>query len=115
MRYNMKKNLITVLTFGLLAALMFSCNTEPVIKPDITGDSAMTMKIKNSIGQGQQVTTGWSWILWYVPVLFLVVAWGWREFVAKKPKDCPPTVTAKKKKKKPTSSAPSSKNLPAKN
>lgn len=104
----MKKNLNTLLTFAFLAAFMISCNTEPVVKPDISGDSAMTMKIKNSIGEGQQVTTGWSWILWYIPVLFLVVSWGWREFVAKRPKDCPPVNRTKKRKRKQTKSASSS-------
>jgi len=109
MRHNMKKNMISILTFALLALLTVSCNTDPVIKPDITGESAMMMKVKSSIDQGQQVTTGWSWILWYIPVLFLVVSWGWREFVAKKPKDCPQTRVVKKKKKKPSvKTAPSS-------
>lgn len=100
-------NITKTLALVLLAMLAVSCNTEPVVKPNITSDSAMTMKIKSSIGQGQQVTTGWSWILWYIPVLFLVVSWGWREFVAKRPKDCPPVNRAKKKKRKQTKSASS--------
>jgi len=79
--------------------------------PNMSGDSAMTMKIKSDIENGKQVvTTGYAWILWYLPILFLVVAWGWREFIAKRPKDCPPVHAKKpvKKRKKPTESAPSS-------
>jgi hypothetical protein len=80
----MKKNLTTILAFALLTVLMISCNTEPEIKPSITGDSPMMLKIKNDIEQGKQVTTGYAWILWYLPVVFLVVAWGWKEFINKK-------------------------------
>jgi hypothetical protein len=116
----MKKNLTTILAFALLSALMVSCNTDPQIKPDITGDSTMMFKIKNDIEQGKQVTTGYAWILWYLPVLFLVVAWGWKEFINKKlVKECQNCgaidgVVAnrkpQKKRKKPTAvqSAPSS-------
>jgi hypothetical protein len=119
----MKKNLFSILAFALLAVLMVSCNTDPEIKPDISGDSAMLIKIKSDIEQGKQVTTGYAWVLWYLPVVFLVVAWGWKEFINKKPvKECENCgaidgkVTGRKtkKKKKPTvvQSAPSS-NPPA--
>lgn len=46
----------------------------------------MVMKLKNDLQQGSNMDCNWGWILWYAPILFLVVAWGYRELIAKKPK-----------------------------
>ena len=68
--------------------LLSGCAISPVIIPDSTQDSAMLLKIKNDIEQGNKIDSGWGWILWYLPVLFLVCAWGYKEFFGKK-HDCP--------------------------
>ena len=47
----------------------------------------MLLKIKNDIENGKELQTGYAWILWYLPVLFLVVSWGYKEFFGKKPKE----------------------------
>jgi hypothetical protein len=72
----------------LLLALAFlviaGCNTAPVIIPDTTSDSPIIMKLKHQILNGTQITSNWGWILWYLPVLALVVGWGWKEFFGRK-------------------------------
>jgi hypothetical protein len=71
--------------FLLMAALMVAgCNTAPVIVPDTTSDSPIIMKLKHQILNGTQITSNWGWILWYLPVLALVVGWGWKEFFGRK-------------------------------
>jgi hypothetical protein len=71
--------------FLLMAALMVAgCNTAPVIVPDTTSDSPIIMKLKHQILNGTQITSNWGWILWYLPVVALVVGWGYREFFGRK-------------------------------
>ena len=79
----MKKILPLALLFVLVG-----CAVSPEMIPDSTGDSAMLLKIKNDIEKGKELQTGYAWILWYLPVLFLVLAWGYKEFFGKKGK-CP--------------------------
>lgn len=74
----------------LLIALCFlfvACNTTPEIIPDPPPDSPVVMKLKHDILTGGK-TTFWGWILWYVPVLLLVIAWAYREFFYKAKKNC---------------------------
>jgi len=116
MRITMNK--ISILTSMMLALVLAACDTQPKIIPDTTGDSAMILKIKDGINSGQlHSTSGYSWILWYIPILFLVIAWGWRELIAKKSvKQCDncgyfvgsPIKSNQKKKKKKPQTAPSS-------
>jgi hypothetical protein len=68
--------------------MLYGCSISPQIIPDTTGDSAMLLKIKSDIEKGKDLQTGYGWILWYLPVLFLVCAWGYKEFFGKK-HDCP--------------------------
>lgn len=71
--------------FLLMAALMVAgCNTAPVIVPDTTSDSPIILKLKHQILNGTQITSNWGWILWYLPVLALVVGWGYKEFFGRK-------------------------------
>jgi hypothetical protein len=73
----------------LLLAFLSGCAsmTAPEMVPDNTTDSVIMMKLKHEILNGDQISQNWGWILWYLPVLFLVVAWAWKEFVKKKD-DC---------------------------
>ena len=73
----------------LLIAFLSGCAsmTAPEMVPDNTTDSVIMMKLKHEILNGDQISQNWGWILWYLPVLFLVVAWAWKEFIAKKKDD----------------------------
>jgi hypothetical protein len=72
----------------LILVLIFAgCDTTPEIIPDITGDNVIMMDIKSQIENNKMVKDDYTWIFWYLPVLFLVVAWGYKEFFTKK-KSC---------------------------
>ena len=78
----MRKIWALVLVVALAVA---ACNsTGPEIVPDITGDSVIMLDIKSQIEHNKTVKDDYSWVIWYLPVLFLVVAWGWKEFFGKK-------------------------------
>ena len=69
----------------LVLALVFAgCDTTPEIVPDITGDNVIMMDIKSQIENNKMVKDDYSWVIWYLPILFLVVAWGYKEFFTKK-------------------------------
>ena len=71
----------------LFCLVLVGCNTTPEIIPDPPPDSPVVMKLKNDIITGQKGGF-WGWVLWYVPVLLLVVAWTYREFFYKSKKKC---------------------------
>lgn len=64
-----------------LATLAACASTNPEIVPDNTSDSVILKKINHEIASGEVFKTGWQWILWYLPFVFLVVSWGWRQFI----------------------------------
>lgn len=70
----------------LLLAFLSGCvsMTAPEMVPDNTTDSVIMMKLKHEILNGDKISQNWGWILWYLPVLLLVVAWAWKEFIKKK-------------------------------
>jgi hypothetical protein len=68
----------------LVAAFVAGCGTAPEMLPDNTTDSVIMMKLKHEITNGDKITQNWGWILWYLPVLFLVVAWAWKEFITRR-------------------------------
>ena len=69
----------------LILVLIFAgCDTTPEIIPDITGDNVIMMDIKSQIENNKMVKDDYSWVIWYLPILFLVVAWGYKEFFTKK-------------------------------
>ena len=69
----------------LVLALVFAgCDTTPEIVPDITGDNVIMMDIKSQIENNKMVKDDYGWGIWYLPILFLVVAWGYKEFFVKK-------------------------------
>jgi len=75
---------MTIRILLMLAFLILvGCNTSPVIVPDNTTDSPVMMKLKHDITNGGSVDRNWGWVLWYVPILLLVLAWVWKEFVNK--------------------------------
>jgi hypothetical protein len=41
------------------------------------------LKLKHDILNGDKIAGNWGWILWYVPVLLMILAWVWKEFINK--------------------------------
>jgi len=72
--------LVLIMALGVAACQ----STAPVIIPDITGDSVVMLDIKSQIENNKMVKNDYGWVIWYLPILFLVVAWGWKEFFGKK-------------------------------
>ena len=66
---------------ALSLVLLTACSTAPQIVPDNTSESVILKKINHEISTGASFQTGWQWILWYLPLLFLVVTWGWRQWI----------------------------------
>jgi len=80
--------LFVVVCIMLIMSFMSGCKcVAPEIIPDNTGDSVIMMDIKSKIEQGKEIGKDNSWLWWYAPVLFLVVAWGVKEFFLKKEPD----------------------------
>ena len=77
----MKKIWALILVLALAVA---ACDTTPEIIPDITGDSVIMMDIKSQIENNKMVKDDYGWVIWYLPILFLVIAWGYKEFFVKK-------------------------------
>ena len=76
------------------ALLLMACETTPKIIPDTTADSPVVLKLRHEILNGDKITSNWGWMLWYLPVLLLALAWGWKEFFKKK-EDCEETAEDK--------------------
>ena len=68
----------------VVALAVAACSTNPEIVADTTGDSVIMLDIKSQIEHNKTVKDDYSWVIWYLPVLFLVIAWGWKEFFTKK-------------------------------
>jgi hypothetical protein len=43
------------------------------------------LSLKEQIEKNSKIDTGYGWVIWYIPVLVMVVAWTWREYVKKPP------------------------------
>ena len=66
---------------ALSLALLVGCSTAPSIVPDSTSESVILKKINHEIANGSSFQTGWQWILWYLPIVFLVGTWGWKQWI----------------------------------
>lgn len=71
------------LLYILSLITLAGCNTSPQIVPDNTSDSPVMLKLKHDILNGDKISGNWGWVLWYLPVLLLVLAWVWKEFINK--------------------------------
>ena len=70
---------------GLITSLVLTaCNTAPVIVPDTTKDNVVMKKLNWEITNNTHLTTDWGWILWYLPVVFLVVVWAYNQYLKTK-------------------------------
>jgi len=78
------KMFIAILSISVLIAFAGCQSVAPEIVPDITGDNVVMLDIKSQIENNKMVKDDYGWVIWYLPILFLVVAWGWKEFFGKK-------------------------------
>lgn len=84
----------------LATIVLAACDTTPKIIPDTTADSPVVLKLRHEILNGDKITSNWGWMLWYLPVLLLALAWGWKEFFKKK-EDCEEEKAEEKPEEKP--------------
>jgi hypothetical protein len=71
------KNLTALFTTLFLVA----CNTAPVIVPDTTKDNVVMQKLKWEINNQHNLSISWGWVLWYLPVVFLIGIWGYNHYL----------------------------------
>lgn len=74
-----------IITSLLISLCVLACSTAPVIIPDSTKDNVVLKKLEYDITNSDKVSTGWGWILWYIPIVAVLLAWGWRKYI----KECP--------------------------
>ena len=64
--------------------LALGCDVAPkIISDDHMKESPIIQGLRKNIETGSS-STNWGWILWYLPVLALALAWAWREFISKR-------------------------------
>ena len=74
MKFITKARLVLALT---IFCFFTACSTMPVIIPDTSTTASLS-------ADNIHDRNGWGWILWYLPVLFLAVSWGWTVLVKRK-------------------------------
>jgi hypothetical protein len=72
---------------GLMTLALAACSTAPVIVPDTTKDNVVMKRLEWEIQNGKTPVVGWSWVLWYLPIVFLVVVWAYNQYLKKKCKE----------------------------
>ena len=75
------KKLIELFTTAFLTA----CSTAPAIIPDTTTNNVVMKKLNYEIQNGDKISGNWGWILWYLPIVAVVMIWMWRKYI----KQCP--------------------------
>lgn len=66
----------------LLLSLLCGCHvTQPKVLPDITRPSVMEETIKHSMSV--QGDPSYFWVLWYIPILAVILSWTWKTFFSK--------------------------------
>jgi hypothetical protein len=78
---------MTRLLLALVPLFAIGCSTTPtIVSDDHMVESPVMQGLRHSITQGTS-TASWGWILWYLPVLALALAWAYREFIVKRKGD----------------------------
>ena len=68
----------------LLPLVLLACDSSPkIISDDHMKESPIIQGLRHNI-VNNSTQTNWGWILWYLPVLALALAWAWREFISKR-------------------------------
>jgi len=69
----------------LLPLLLVACDSAPkIVSDDHMKESPIIQGLRHNIETGTKGGGNWGWILWYLPVLALALAWAWREFISKR-------------------------------
>lgn len=66
----------------LVTLLLCSCTTVPAVLPDNSRPSIMEESIKHNLQASGEPS--YMWILWYIPILAVVLSWTWKTFIRKK-------------------------------
>lgn len=70
----------------LLPLVLLACDSSPkIVSDDHMKESPIIQGLRHNI-VNNSTQTSWGWILWYLPVLVLALAWAWHEFVKKNKK-----------------------------
>jgi hypothetical protein len=68
----------------ILPFLALGCDVAPkIVSDDHMKESPIIQGLRKNIETGSS-NASWGWILWYLPVLALALAWAWREFISKR-------------------------------
>lgn len=68
----------------LLPLVLLACDSSPkIISDDHIKESPIIQGLRHNI-VNNTTSFNWGWILWYLPVLALALAWAWREFISKR-------------------------------
>lgn len=65
----------------LLFLFLVGCSTVPVVVADITRPSVMEETIKHNMNTLGEIS--YLWVLWYIPIVVVVVSWTWKTFFRK--------------------------------
>ena len=79
--------MIKYLTGLMTTFVLAACCTAPAIIPDTTKDNVVMQRLQWEIQTGKTLSSSWSWVLWYLPVVFLVVVWAYKEWLKTKCKE----------------------------
>lgn len=79
--------MIKYLTGLMTTFVLAACSTAPAIIPDSTKDNVVMQRLQWEIQTGKTLSSSWSWVLWYLPVVFLVVVWAYKEWLKTKCKE----------------------------
>lgn len=60
---------------------LIGCSTIPVVVSDTTRPSVMEETIKH--GMVNSVDPSYLWVLWYIPIVVVVLSWAWKTFFRK--------------------------------
>jgi len=60
---------------------LIGCSTVPVVVSDTTRPSVMEETIKH--GMVNSVDSSYLWVLWYVPIVVVILSWAWKTFFRK--------------------------------
>ena len=82
------------LTALLTSLFLGACNTAPAIVPDTTTNNVVLKKLNYEM-QHSTISCNWGWILWYLPLVAVVMIWMWRKYI----KECPDCEKAKEESK----------------
>lgn len=65
----------------LMFLMFMGCSSVPLVLPDTTRPSIMEESIKHNLNTSGE--SGYLWVLWYIPIVVVVLSWAWKTFFRK--------------------------------